>query len=568
MILEVKNEPEAEYSFKHSLTQEVAYGSIPFARRRDLHLRVGEFLETHHKNDIEQFYELICHHYVRTANKWKAAEYSVKAGDKAKKIYSNQEASGHYKEALQYLKELPEGLPALEGRVRENLGDVYEFTGAYDLALESYEAGQSRYGILGRVGLRQTGEFGQLARQAFAGLPSSLDKDRLAAVLYRKRGMIHERKGQYAAALKYLDKGMGRIASEPVELARSYAARAGVLYRMGQYVRALEWCRRALQAAGESTTSEETAHSYYLMGTICTDMGDVRQAIDYRMKALAIYEEIGDLAGQAKVHNNLGVDFYYQGNWELAKVHYYRSLEIRSKIGDINGTATVSNNIGEILSDQGYLDEAEQAFQKCLETWNGIGYALGVALANSNLGRVHGRKGEWGEASAHLEESRQTFERLRSQGFLMETYQRLAEVSLGEGRTENAIQNCQESLRLAAELDRPLAAGVSHRILGRALMAQGAFAKAEEELAQSEKTLTDLNSSYELGQTLWQRALFYFQMDAQGSPVVDHGDVVRLLQSALDIFVRLGVRYDAAQAELIKTAHGRKRLLTKNINKI
>ena len=40
--------------------------------------------------------------------------------------------------------------------------------------------------------------------------------------------------------------------------------------------------------------------------------------------ALPIYEELGDLLGQANALNNLGVDAYYEGRWQEALETYER----------------------------------------------------------------------------------------------------------------------------------------------------------------------------------------------------------------------------------------------------
>jgi tetratricopeptide (TPR) repeat protein len=552
MVMQLRDKPEPEYYFKHSVTQEVAYASMSFAQRRSMHDKLGRYLEARHKDEIEQYYELLCHHYVRAENGPKATEYSIKAGDKAKKVFSNLEAINYFCDGLRFLRSLPRVIPALEGIVEENLGDVYELTGAYDRALESYQQSQQKYRILARRGRRTGSESTDRIPWVYANLPSSTEGGRLAAAIYRKRSVVHERKGQYNIAINYLDRGIAQITNDPIEMARFYTAKAGVLYRMGHYRKAFEWCQRALEVSGESTKCEETAHSYYLLGTICTDLGNLPQAIEYRMKALVIYEQLSDLVGQARVHNNLGVDFYYQGNWEMAKVHYRRSLQIRSKIGDVSGTATVSNNLGEILSDQGHLDEAEQSFQTCLKTWGNIGYTLGVGLSNSNLGRVYTRRGEWQRALEYLGKSYQIFEQLHSQGFLTEVQQRLAEAYLDGGQTQAAIENCQRSLALAKESDRPLVAGVSHRIMGQAYVTLGDLNEAEREFAQSEKILRELSATYELGNTLWQMVLFYHEKDASKGRENAAAVVRQLLESALDIFKRLGIRSDAAKVAELK----------------
>jgi hypothetical protein len=45
LIRETTPSPARAYRFKHALTQETAYGSILFSRRRELHRRVAECLE-------------------------------------------------------------------------------------------------------------------------------------------------------------------------------------------------------------------------------------------------------------------------------------------------------------------------------------------------------------------------------------------------------------------------------------------------------------------------------------------------------------------------------------------
>ena len=39
---------DAEYTFKHALTQEVAYGSLLGERRRELHRRIAAAIESLH----------------------------------------------------------------------------------------------------------------------------------------------------------------------------------------------------------------------------------------------------------------------------------------------------------------------------------------------------------------------------------------------------------------------------------------------------------------------------------------------------------------------------------------
>ena len=58
---------ETEYSFKHALTREVVYGSVPKARRAKLHALIAAWLERTGSGRDEDA-ALLAHHYAQAAN--------------------------------------------------------------------------------------------------------------------------------------------------------------------------------------------------------------------------------------------------------------------------------------------------------------------------------------------------------------------------------------------------------------------------------------------------------------------------------------------------------------------
>jgi class 3 adenylate cyclase/tetratricopeptide (TPR) repeat protein len=93
--------PDLEYTFKHALTQQVAYGSLPHERRRVVHRRVGETLERLYPAQLEEYYAQLAYHYSRSDHQEKALEYLVKAGHKAAQRYANREALDTFQQALE-----------------------------------------------------------------------------------------------------------------------------------------------------------------------------------------------------------------------------------------------------------------------------------------------------------------------------------------------------------------------------------------------------------------------------------------------------------------------------------
>jgi len=75
--------PEPEYTFKHALTQEVAYNSLLVERRRALHERTGQALETLFGERLEERYPELAYHYSHSSNTAKAIVYLERAGQQA-----------------------------------------------------------------------------------------------------------------------------------------------------------------------------------------------------------------------------------------------------------------------------------------------------------------------------------------------------------------------------------------------------------------------------------------------------------------------------------------------------
>jgi predicted ATPase len=75
--------PEHAYTFKHALTHEVAYGSLPQERRRTLHVRIVEAVKALYPDRLTEQVERLAHHALRGEVWEKALAYYRQSGDKA-----------------------------------------------------------------------------------------------------------------------------------------------------------------------------------------------------------------------------------------------------------------------------------------------------------------------------------------------------------------------------------------------------------------------------------------------------------------------------------------------------
>ena len=100
--------PESSYTFKHALTQEVAYNSLLPEQRRTLHERTAHAIEEILHDRPEEHYSELAPHYRRSGNTMKAAVYLQLAGRQAVQQSAYAEAIGHVNTALELLRTLPD----------------------------------------------------------------------------------------------------------------------------------------------------------------------------------------------------------------------------------------------------------------------------------------------------------------------------------------------------------------------------------------------------------------------------------------------------------------------------
>jgi predicted ATPase len=107
-LYETRLFPEIEYTFKHALTQQVAYETLLQERRRALHARIVTALEAFPGDRVAAQVELLAQHALRGEMWDKALACGRRAGEKAMARSAHREAVGSFEQALSALPHLPE----------------------------------------------------------------------------------------------------------------------------------------------------------------------------------------------------------------------------------------------------------------------------------------------------------------------------------------------------------------------------------------------------------------------------------------------------------------------------
>jgi len=222
-----------EYSFKHALTQEVAYNSLLTERRRALHERTGRAVEELYPDQLDDHYSDLARHFLRGRDAAKAIHYAQLAAEQALSRGAYPEATDLVDAALKLLDRLPEG--------RER---IYA-----ELAL------RSRRSVL-------------------------------ANVFYGGSSPEREREIRRVCELSETVGEAGQLVSGMITLCNLY-------YLRGESFRGLELARRCLEMAEATRDSGLLADAHLATGTLSRACGHVRQAASH-LEAAALHSSRTD----------------------------------------------------------------------------------------------------------------------------------------------------------------------------------------------------------------------------------------------------------------------------------
>jgi DNA-binding NtrC family response regulator/tetratricopeptide (TPR) repeat protein len=121
-VYEARGFPELEYTFKHTLTHDVAYGSLLEHRRRALHAALVGAIERLYADRLDEHLEELAHHARRGDLRDAAFKYLRKAGERAAARSAHGEAIAFFEQALAALQYLPEGPETLSEALDVHIG--------------------------------------------------------------------------------------------------------------------------------------------------------------------------------------------------------------------------------------------------------------------------------------------------------------------------------------------------------------------------------------------------------------------------------------------------------------
>jgi tetratricopeptide (TPR) repeat protein len=450
-LYETRLFPDHEYTFKHALTHEVAYGSLLQGRRRVLHARLVEALEALAPERVAEQVERLAHHALRGEVWAKAVTYCQQAGARAYDRAAFREAVASFDQALQALTYLPED------------GDTRVLAIELRLAL-----GNSLFPL---------GEYGRaltLLGEAEARARALDDRARLVRVLARMalvRRIMGDAGGSMAASQQALE-----IAAELGDIALQVQAAhhlGQAYYAIGDFGRAVELLQRNMEAAdresGRLSTDVHIESRAWLARTL-SEIGAFAEGRGHGEEALRLAMLASRGATPIVAHGCLGHLYLAQGDLEHAIQVLEQGLALCRTSGYRGGfLQTIAAGLGYACALQGRLPEGRALLEEAISESLHTGALHGQAYRVAWLSEVCRLTGCGEEAWQHARQALDLARQLKDRGNEAHALHQLGVVQAHANPpdTEQAEAHYRQALALAEALDmRPLVAHCHHG-LGR-----------------------------------------------------------------------------------------------------
>jgi class 3 adenylate cyclase/tetratricopeptide (TPR) repeat protein len=389
------------YTFKHALTQEVVYAGLLERRRRTYHAIVGTALEEQHRDRLEDAAELLAHHFGRSAEHEKAVDYAILAGEKAQKRWANAEALVYFEAALKRL----DGMPDVEANARRRIDAVLK------QAEVKFALGRHAEQVQALEGIKQIVDaIGDPARQA---------------AWYSWAGFLHSLTGATPAV-------------------------------------SIAYCRQAWTIADAGGFEHLRAFADCSLSHVYLAAGALAGALEAGERALAIFEERGDVWWACRALWALSPVANALGQWQRSLDYCRRALEHGTALNDLRMKVVGWLRLGSTHVQRG---DAEAGLACCAAALQLGPIPFDAAMVKTVRGYGLVKSGAVDDGLAELSEAVAWFDRsgLLYTRSLVATW--LVESRLRAGQREGLDGMLHDILRTAADGYRHLE-GIAQRLLG------------------------------------------------------------------------------------------------------
>jgi len=481
--------PELEYVFKHILTRQVAYNSLLQQRRKEIHEKIGRAIEALYPDRIEEFYEMLAHHYSRSNDFKKAYHFLKLSGDKVIRNHSASEAFSYYKDAMEALKKFPES----EENTQEQLALIHR--------------------ILVPMIVLGFPEDSLSILQAGVRIATAVDDKKSRIRFYSNMGVYFSDKGKQAEGRKYAAKAFEE--AEKIQDLESMAQSGPdiTLAHMteGKYHDVIDVTSKVNKLIEKTEQQAETfggpSNVYSALMVVCGYskgmLGDFKEALALCDTALKNAIAFGNTPVQGIAEYYFAMVFLNRGDWKTARAHLQKSIAIGEKTSFFQWLALAWGGLGLAEAELTNPEGGKKFIEKGLKIQRDANIDWLMCDLVYALGICHYYSGDITRAVDLMQEAYRLAKKNHEEHYAGKSLIWLGRVTALADlhKQSEAIELIQRGLKILIDLETKPDVAVAHLFMGELFWNLGHSDQASSNLNEAAAMFEDMGMESWLART-------------------------------------------------------------------
>jgi class 3 adenylate cyclase/tetratricopeptide (TPR) repeat protein len=478
-LYETRLFPDLEYTFKHALTHDVAYEGVLHERRRVLHARIVDAMESTYGGRLTEHVERLAHHAFRGEVWEKAATYSWEAGVKAFTRSANTEAVIFYEQALAaigHLRQTPETVARVIDLNFDIRNALMQTGRQHEVVLNRLREAEALALVLGdrrRLGraldylsnfLANAGELTEAVAHAERAETIAVDLNDvdLGVAARFHRGSADYALGHYRGGAELLKTMIASLQGSAERERYGLAVPAALLGRvwlawclaeLGEFTEAQRRAHEAMRLAEISNRALDLSYAYRVVGFVPLLQGAVHEAIPPLEHGLALSESADLAIGIPYYAASLGYAYLLAGRTpEATSLLERASRNARGHIIRLLSGCLVW--LAEAYLHAGRTPEAAEAANEALSEARKRRQRGDEAYALRMHGDVaaHGESSDWDRAETHYREALALATELGMRPLIAHCHLGLGKLYQRTGKREQAQEHLTTATTMYCEM--------------------------------------------------------------------------------------------------------------------
>jgi class 3 adenylate cyclase/tetratricopeptide (TPR) repeat protein len=480
-LYEVRLFPDLEYTFKHALTHEVAYGGVLAERRRALHARLVDTMERLHENRLDEHVEALAHHAFLGEVWDRAVRHLRHAAARAHRQSVSRDAVAHLERALIAVGHWPEG----SGSAAEDIDVRLELRNAL-LPLGDNEAIFAHLSAAERLagGIGDERRLGWVLAYLTVSFTAAGDQGEAIA------------RGRRALALGTAagDEGLGVMARFFLGLASLCGGALEDAVDLLRQVVATLAGERAAERFGEPGPPAQFARAF--LAWSLAELGRFDEAVDTGEESLQVAQTIDQPFTLMHGYFGAGIPYLARGDVARAIPPLERGFALCRATGVRLWLGEIAADLGLAYALAGRMDEALPVLEFARQEAASAGLRFTYSRQHTQVGAGYLLAGRPDEAAAHAATALEAACAQKQPGQEAGALWLTAEVAASGSEHERAHTYYGRALVLASEIGmRPLVAHC-HRGLGRLYRQMGRPSEAQQHLRTAAMMYREMDMRY------------------------------------------------------------------------